>query len=362
MKPLLYILPQKGQDNIVLSDKNVSGKEKAWKVDKQMSLYLAETFFDLGQEKRADRIRNCASHLVFLQCQEFKEHPKKLISAHFCKERLCPMCQQRKSVRQFKASMQLGHELLKRYPSYKFIFLTLTVPNVQLDELGKTITHIFESWQRLTQRGEVKQAMRGYLRTLEVTYNHLRNDWHPHIHAALVVPSSYFTTEYIRRDRWLQMWQEATRQPEITQVDIRKIKPNPNKPELDALASAFAEVAKYALKQWSTESKQSKGKLQKQKTKITRDIEGHAWMRSSREETAAVIEKLQAALHKRRLVQVGGILRDIKRELKIKDGEDEDADLVNTSDRGTGCQCAICAGEMREVWYYWREVLGNYCA
>ena len=34
-----------------------------------------------------------------------------------------------------------------------------------------------------------------------------------------------------------------------------------------------------------------------------------------------------------RLIHYGGVLKDIKRELKLKDGEDDGSDLVNESDR-----------------------------
>jgi hypothetical protein len=30
--------------------------------------------------------------------------------------------------------------------------------------------------------------------------------------------------KYIKRDRWLELWQESTRMPSITQVDIRPVK------------------------------------------------------------------------------------------------------------------------------------------
>jgi plasmid rolling circle replication initiator protein Rep len=64
----------------------------------------------------------------------------------------------------------------------------------------------------------------GYFRALETTYNGDLQTWHPHIHALLFVPAVYFTNKYIKRDRWLELWQESTRMPSITQVDIRPVK------------------------------------------------------------------------------------------------------------------------------------------
>ena len=356
--PQIFVCFKSKYHKIVLEDKTPSGRYRDWSVAKQCNQLLAETFEDLGQEKRAQRVYECASYLEFWQCISNTNHPKKLKNANFCNVRLCPLCQRRKSFRQFAVAVKIAHELLERKSTYQFVLLTLTVPNIELESLGKTITHLLESWHRLTQRAEVKRAIRGYLRTLEVSYNHQRNDWHPHIHVALVVASGYFKTkDYIKHERWLEMWRESTRQSEITQVDIRKIKPNPKREGNDAVVSGFAEVAKYALKPWSDAIEESE--LMKTK-EISRQVKGHAWIRPTREETAQVVNLLDSALYKRRLVQYGGMLKEIKAELKLKDGEDEGADLVNTSDDKTECKCAICQGDMKETWYIWEKQFKNY--
>ena len=341
-----------------LFDQSSTGRERPWKVYKQLSKFLAEACQHLGYERLAVRIDRCADRLWFLECMESEEHPKKLKSAYFCKHRLCPDCQWRRSLRQFHTSLELAQEALERHPTLKFVFLTLTVPNVSLRGLSDGIDGLFESWQRLTQRKEVRSAVRGYLRTLEVTYNHQRDDWHPHIHAVLVVPSSYFKTDlYITQQRWLKLWQQSTRMPQITQVDIRKIKTN--RKGIDPLALGFAEASKYGLKPWSTSSRISVNRLLKKK-RIPRNLKGHAWLRETVEETGEVVGQLIAALERRRLVQVGGILKDIKRELKLKDGEDEGADLVNVTGEKTGCKCSVCGGDMFEHSYVWNRLLANY--
>ena len=342
----------------VLFDRSSTGKERPWKVYKQLSKFLAEACQHLGYERLGVRIDRCADRLWFLECMESEEHPKKLKFANFCGHRLCPNCQWRRSMRQFHTSLELAQKVLERHPALKFVFLTLTVPNVSLRGLSGRIDGLFESWQRLTQRKEVRSAVKGYLRTLEVTYNHQRDDWHPHIHAVLVVPSSYFKTDlYITQQRWLELWQQSTRMPQITQVDIRKIKTN--KKGVDPLVLGFAEASKYGLKPWSTSSKISVNRLLKKK-RISRNLKGHAWLRETVEETAEVVGQLIAALEHRRLVQVGGILRDIKRELKLKDGEDEGADLVNVTGEKTGCKCDVCGGNMFEHFYVWNQLLVNY--
>ena len=264
-------------------------------------------------------------------------------------------------MRQYHTSLELAREALRRHPTLKLVFLTLTVPNVALRNLSGAIDSLFESWKRLMQRKEVKLAVRGYIRTLEVTYNHERDDWHPHIHAVLAVPSKYFKTSlYITRSRWLELWREATKMPQITQVDVRTIKTK--RKGVDPLEVGFAEASKYGVKPWSTKSRVSVKRLLKELYVDREDLKGHAWLRLTREETAEVVEQLREALDHRRLVQTGGIFREIKRELNLKDGEDKGADLVNVTDQKIECHCSVCGGNMTEHSYWWHSLIVYYIA
>ena len=341
-----------------LVDRCKSGRERPWRVYKQFSKFLSEAFTHLKYKKLALRVDRCADRLWFWECVESSEHPKKLKEGYFCEHRLCVNCQWRKSMRQYHTSKEIALEALRRHPTLKFVFLTLTVPNVPLRGLSRAIDDLFESWKRLRERKEVKSVVKGYLRALEVTYNHQRDDWHPHIHAVLVVPSCYFSgNSYITQERWLELWRESTRMPQITQVDIRKIK---TKHEgVDPLEVGFAEACKYGVKPWSAGSKISANKLMSKKC-VPRNLKGHAWLRETVQETAEVVDQLMAALENRRLVQYGGILRRIKRELKLKDGEDEGADLVNIAGNKTGCKCDVCGGDMFEHSYVWHSFLRHY--
>src|SRR5699024_1999429 len=74
------------------------------------------------------------------------------------------------------------------------------------------------------------------------TYNDERNDYHPHFHVLLAVNKSYFDDKqyYIKQERWLELWQQATKNLSITQVNVKKVHES-NKKEI-------AEVAKYGAK------------------------------------------------------------------------------------------------------------------
>ncbi|MHC0552473.1 protein rep [Salinicoccus sp. CNSTN-B1] len=53
--------------------------------------------------------------------------------------------------------------------------------------------------------------------------------------------------QYIKRDRWLELWQQSTKNPLITQVDIRRVKHTDNKkksPKLPNTAPKTATISK----------------------------------------------------------------------------------------------------------------------
>src|SRR5699024_3425184 len=92
------------------------------------------------------------------------------------------------------------------------------------------------------QRKEVKNIVKGYARKLENTYNEERNDYHPHFHVLIVVDRNYFNNNwsYIKRDRWLELWRQVTKNPLITQVDVRKVR--------SLKENRIYEIAKYSAK------------------------------------------------------------------------------------------------------------------
>ncbi len=79
-------------------------------------------------------------------------------------------------------------------------------------------------------------------RKLEITYNKERDDYHPHFHVLITVNKSYFTDKdyYISRDRWLELWQQVTKNSLITQVDVRKVR--------NTKDDKVYEIAKYSAK------------------------------------------------------------------------------------------------------------------
>ena len=209
--------------------------------EKKLKNQLLQTFIDKHvTDSTLLRIKECNTFMLFL-ADKTLEH-KKLHGANSCKHRFCPVCSWRKA-RKNALKISILMQYLKQEENKEFVFLTLTAPNVKTDELNDEIKHYNQSFKRLMERKEVKAVVKGYVRKLEVTYNKNRDDYHPHFHVVLAVNKSYFTDTkaYITRDRWLELWQKSTKNPLITQVDIRRVKHTDNKKEV-------SEIAKYSAK------------------------------------------------------------------------------------------------------------------
>ena len=90
------------------------------------------------------------------------------------------------------------------------------------------------------KRKRINVISKGYVRKLEITYNKERDDYNPHFHVLIAVNRSYFTDKryYISQKEWLELWQDVTGMPEITQVHVQKISQNNNK--------ELYEMAKYS--------------------------------------------------------------------------------------------------------------------
>lgn len=213
------------------------------------------------------RIIDCGTFLELLG--DFEMENRKINKANFCKNRFCPMCSWRLACKDsLEISILMEH--LRFEENKEFIFLTLTTPNVKDNSLEEEIRKYNKAFEKLMKRKEVKVIVKGYIRKLEVTYQKEQyitkelwkrkkdyyekrglfigdlepnyDTYNPHFHVVIAVNKSYFnqTTQYISRERWLELWQLSTGDKSITQVDVRKAKANNHK--------EVYELAKYSAK------------------------------------------------------------------------------------------------------------------
>ncbi len=125
-----------------LKDVNGNGEERDWKGKKKRSLLMADHHAKVEElTKKAEHMYDCGNYLVF----KMKDGRLKLYQAYFCKARLCPLCNWRRSLKiafQNKRIIQTVNE----HEKVKWVFLTLTVRNVEGEELKDTM-------DRMTKRG-----------------------------------------------------------------------------------------------------------------------------------------------------------------------------------------------------------------
>jgi len=307
-----------------------NGKERPWRKKKVKSGLLSESFNRLEMRKRAERTLNCATFLKFVECRN--DEYKKLIDANFCRDRLCPMCNWRRSRKLQQQIFQILHVAHQREPKMRFVFLTLTVKNVPGEKLGDTVTEMLKGFKALMELKEVDDFMHGYVRALEVTYNKGRDDFHPHIHVLLGMRSTYFSGGgYINHARWQEMWQGLLK---LDYPPIVHIKPIKKRSQGEVPVEAAMEVGKYVAKD------------------ADYIHEGNEAL------TDKVVSTFAKALKSRRLIGFGKLFRRIHRELNLMDVESKNVDLVSGND--AVCSCPLCASNLFEQLYKWRIGINVY--
>lgn len=278
----------------ILSDKTERGKERPWRVHKVANEYLAMVYDQVNPDK-AVRLRDCATSLIFSVLDDGK---KRLKSANFCRVRLCPMCTWRRALKVYSNVVTVLDEM---DGSHAFIFLTLTAKNCSGAELSGELDRLMVAWNRFVLRKPFKQAVKGWYRGLEVTHNvnplsSSYDTFHPHFHCLLAVDKGYFKSRnYLSQESWMDLWQKSLQVDYKPVVDVRRVKGSNSK--------AVAEAAKYAVKSSDI-------------------IIPDDW-----DLTVDTVRILDIALHNRRLVAFGGLMKEIHKRLNLED--EESGDLVH---------------------------------
>jgi plasmid rolling circle replication initiator protein Rep len=302
-----------------LEDQTKSGKNRDWKGKKRRSLLTAEHFDVAGLKSKAERMNECADVLVFKHTEE----KLKLYQAWFCKVRLCPMCNWRRSLKIAYHNKRIVETVNER-ENVCWLFLTLTVRNTDTENLRETISSMSEAFRRLTKYKAFKTSVRGFFRALEVTKNRdLESEYfgtyHPHFHVLLAVPSSYFKKKeyYITHGEWTSLWKRAMKLDYNPIVHVQKVKPKNSLEDL----KTYEKDLKQAIKEQNAILEVSKYPV-----KDTDVIKGN----KVTSENVETVLALDDALAYKRLIGYGGLLKEIHKELNL--GDAEDGDLVNISE------------------------------
>lgn len=228
------------------SNSNISITEnqdylQKWDKHKAENQRLAQRFKKLGWYPAVGNLgerMDLCSHMLVFSVNDSGE--RRLRNAAYCRARLCPVCQWRRSLK-VRGQMTQVLEHVESTRGLRYIMLTLTLQNCEVRDLRTTVKAMFKGWSNMTRKVWFKNICVGSYRALEVSINPDDQSCHPHIHAVLAVKPSYFTgRSYIKTEEWAQRWQEALELPYTPVVHTAALR----KP----YEKSAAEIAKYSLK------------------------------------------------------------------------------------------------------------------
>jgi plasmid rolling circle replication initiator protein Rep len=277
----------KSTNELLLSD--ISPQDKPWDKHRAFADTVQSHYAGSKFERYSERISFCS------QILEFGLHPAdddtlklKLRNSRFCRVRHCPVCQWRRSLMWKAKAYQVLPKIVEKYPSHRWLFVTLTQKNVPITELRHTLTEMNKGFKRMVERKAFPAI--GWLRSTEVTRGRDGNA-HPHFHCLLMVPASYFSYGYMKQSEWVDLWRESMRLDYNPVMDVQAVKKGINP------SSLVPELLKYC-------------------TKESDMVADRVWFL-----------ELTAQLHKMRAIATGGVLKQYLREL-----EEEPEDLIGEGD------------------------------
>lgn len=279
------------RDNPALSD--LSERDKPWDKHRKNADKVADYYRSSEDSSQyATRVDFCSQLLDFRLCPEEQvegSYKLKLASAWFCRVRHCPVCQWRRSLMWKAKAYKILPRVVRDYPKYRWLFLTLTIKNCSITELRDTLQWMSQSWQRFVQRKKFPAV--GWIRSTEVTKSK-DGTAHPHFHCLLLVKPSYFSgKDYMKQQEWVELWQQSLRVDYQPILDVRPVKKGQQPMDL------IPELLKYV-------------------TKESDLVADRDWFL-----------EFTNQMHKLRAIVTGGVLKGYLKEL-----ENEPQDLVGDDD------------------------------
>lgn len=279
-----------------------------WKPKKDSNMTVANLYECIKLPRKAASLRSCGQSLVFgqniLPSGEI-EGSRHLMSAKFCKDRFCPVCAWRRSLKNIENLSQVCAACSVKY---SFRFLTLTIRNTT--DLQKGLDQLLSGWYVFSKSNVFKRHVFGYHRSLEITYNSTARTWHPHLHVLLAVAKNYGSgkkSDFWLKDDILDLWRSAARDDLISQVTINEPYYKDDKGIKHYCGSSGRIGFKAVIEACKYESK------------------------DCIEYSPEVFRELVFACRGRRFYSYGGVMRDAFLSLGLEDIESDYVDLIGVS-------------------------------
>lgn len=310
---------------------NVIKRDANWALRKKQNDEIAEIMLALNvPQSKSHKFASCAEVLLFAISSD---NDMKLKNAWFCKDKLCPICGWRRSLKLSYWNEKIIKEVESTNHGGTYVFLTLTVKNCHGDYLHDTIKMIQHGFDKMFRRAVFKKYCMGFIRSLEVTYNEQTREFHPHLHVLMLMEKSYWRYRTVNGKRkripelsqsdYIDYWQRACDLDYKPNVDIRRVK---RKKGYDSLEKAVLEISKYAFKPLN-------------------------FRYLNEYDKRYAISSLIKGLVRVRQVGYGGIFKEIYKKLSVD--EEDLTKITNNSDDFVANRFSFAAYGYRTKKYYW---------
>lgn len=214
-----------------------------WTDKKTQNVKLAARMAAAGFTERAYRMKMCGTLLDMQYCPDCQR--SFVSSANLCRDRLCPTCSWRLSLKLF-AEMCATLSYIKDIEDYAAGFLTLTIKNCSVNELRAAIGEMNSAWNRAMSGKRMKTLCAGFAKSLEITYNWQTKTFHPHFHIIMLTREGKTAGEL--HEFFRKKWAKVCRYDYEPITDYRGIKSDETRIDEEKFTAAILETYKYAVK------------------------------------------------------------------------------------------------------------------
>lgn len=280
------------QDKVFVNPK----KYNKWTMKKELNQAMAQKLLDAGLDARGTRMHDCSTKIEITYCAKCGKY--EITNAKLCRDRLCPVCSWRLSMKRYADMLAVCSAIIKDYPENEWSFLTLTVKNCDSAVLGETLSKMSTAFNRMRQRKLFKDKILGWAKTVEVTFNPRTYQVHPHLHILILWQKG--VDRETEGARLKNLWIAACADDLITSYrgqNIKNIKAENALKETADITGAVLETFKYT---------------QKASSLLSMPL--------------SVFRNYAKQMNNKRCLAYGGIIKDYLRTLRINTN-DEPADL-----------------------------------
>lgn len=281
-----------------------------WQEKRVTKTTVAKKMYKAGYERRGINMLKCGDSMAIEYCKICGSH--KIRSTNLCRDKICPVCRWRLALKRYAQMISVCDVLREEYPNAKYCFLTLTIKNCKVQELGETLKRMAKAWNRILQRKIAKENIQGWARSVEITYNRHTGEMHPHYHVIIMLNNG---RDIIANDI-ATAWKKALDLNYTPIIDIRDIKQGK---ETD-IGGAVCETFKYSIKD--------------------NDLN---------DMPISIFAQFVAQVNGMRATAFGGEIRKIRAELGLTD---KDMEMVKSSEETT-INCPKCGADMQTAIFSW---------